>query len=73
MDIGGTSIKFGIYSEEGNLVERINPLLTANGIINAVLSIIHQEKESIEGVATSSTYTAGEIGYIEFGEGIFKT
>ena len=59
MDVGGTSIKFGVYSVEGKLVRKLDPITTYNtethnGIVEAVLSVAKAVKDEVAGVAISS-------------------
>lgn len=66
VDIGGTSIKFGIYSEKGNLIRKIESkpsrnTETHNQIVETVLSVATEEKNNIDGVAIS---TAGIVDTI---------
>lgn len=72
VDVGGTSIKFGIYSKDGELVRRLESIETVNtethhGIVEAVLSVATDVKDEVAGVAISSAgiadTDAGKIIY----------
>lgn len=59
VDVGGTSIKFGIYSKEGQLIRKLDAITTYNtethnGIVEAVLSVATEVKSEVAGVAISS-------------------
>lgn len=59
VDVGGTSIKFGIYSGEGELIRKLDPIETVNtethnGIVEAVLSVATKVQTEVEGVAIST-------------------
>lgn len=72
MDVGGTSIKFGIYSKEGELVRKLDAIKTVNtethhGIVEAVLAVATDIQDEVAGVAISSAgivdTNAGKIIY----------
>lgn len=57
IDIGGTSIKFAICSQDGKILKKLPSFTTQNqhqGIVDTVISVIKDYKDLLNGVAISS-------------------